>query len=467
MRRIPKTSVWITVLAIGAWTVPPQGVSADARAAKKIGPHALQVRYEGTLELEGDYRRPGEKRLYGSEQRFHREPGGRVRVDWTTWPMGDTTRVPESFLVSGDSVFHRDTPGARWVLFSGRRAHEGRLQALAGFPVELQHGTRGRKAEWREELLEKGARLDQYVEPWPHPRLGDVRDSIVYTWKDGDVAPRALLMALHKRDFQWRMTEQLVSWSNEAPAESLLRTPSVFDPPSGAPDKLVDEPKIVPLAPGVWSADMEDIGSRTLILEFVDNLVLIEFAVGSSNGERLADAARRRWPQKPIRYAFFSHYHPHYVGGIRAMIAEGATVVTTPLNESLVRKMAALRFTIEPDRLARSPRPLKIQTFSDRFDLADSLNQLVAFNYGDRSQHTDEFVVFWLPRARILFESSLGWYRATDGGLRAGGGAAPLLVWADEQKLGVDRIVQSWPMRGNAAEVSRVELDSLVYAQKR
>jgi glyoxylase-like metal-dependent hydrolase (beta-lactamase superfamily II) len=212
---------------------------------------------------------------------------------------------------------------------------------------------------------------------------------------------------------------------------------------------------------------MEDIGSRTLIVEFADHLALIEFAVGSSNGERIADATRRRWPGKPIRYALFSHYHPHYIGGIRAMIAEGATVVTTPGNEALVRRMSTLPFTIGPDRLARSPRPLKLQTFSDRFELADSMNQLVAFNYGMRSDHTDEFVVFWLPRAKLLFEASLGWYRAADGNLRASRLTSPLLAWADEHKLDVARVVQSWPMRGNAPELSRAELDSLVQSAKR
>ena len=466
MRCILKAPAWIAILAIVASIVPFQAAPGDARTPKKIAPRPVQIRYQGTLWLKADYRRPGETRSYGSEQRFYGESGGRARLDWTTWSEGDTARVPETYLVSGDSVFHRDAPGARWVLFTGRRAHEGRLQALAGFPAELQSLARGHKTEWRGELIWKAGRPDRYLEPWAHPRLGDVRDSIVYTWKDGDVAPQAFLMVLHRRDWQWRMAEHLVSWSDQAPAESLLRSPSAFDTPPADPDKLVDEPKIVPLSPGIWSADMDDINSRTLIVEFSDYLTLIEFAVGSSNGERLADAARKRWPQKPIRYAFFGHYHPHYTGGLRAMIAEDAIVVTTPGNEAFVRGIAALPFTIEPDRLARAPRPLRIRTFSDRFELADSTNQLVALAY-DRSQHTDEFVVFWFPRAKLLFESSLGWVRAADGKLRASGRTAPLLAWIDEQKLDVDRIVQSWPMRGNAPVLSRAELDSLVLAAKR
>jgi hypothetical protein len=465
MGRAFKAWALRATLVIGAAS-PFLAMPARARTPKKAAPVPLEASYQGTLELEGDFHRPGETRLYHSRQRFFAGPGGRIRLDWTTWTDTDTARTPETYLVSGDSVFHRDAPGGRWTLFTGRKAHEGRLQALSGFPAELQRASRGHKGEWRAEATGKDTRPDSYIEPWPHPRLGDVRDSIVYTWKEGDVVPQGLSMVLHKRDMQWRMTEQLVSWSNQAPAESLFRSPGDFNAAPSHPDTLVDEPKIVALAPGVWSGDMEDIGSRTLIVEFADHLALIEFAVGSANGERLADAARRRWPGKPIRYALFSHYHPHYIGGIRAMIAEGATVITTPENGALVRRMAALPFTLEPDRLARSPRSLKIQTFTDRFELADSTNQLVALNYGTRSEHTDEFVVFWLPRAKLLFESSLGWVRAADGRIRISSRMAPLLAWADGRKVAVGRVVQSWPMRGNAPELSRAELDSLIQGGK-
>jgi glyoxylase-like metal-dependent hydrolase (beta-lactamase superfamily II) len=186
--------------------------------------------------------------------------------------------------------------------------------------------------------------------------------------------------------------------------------------------------------------------------------------LGSVNGERIADAARRRWPDKPIRYLLFSHHHPHYVGGIRAMVAEGATVITTPGNEELVRNLASRPFHTRPDRLAVHPLPLHVVTFVDRYELSDSTNRLVAINYGERSKHTDEFVVFWLPRQKVLFEASLGWVRV-NGALRVSGGVKPLLAWLDEQKMDVDRVVQSWPMRDNEAVVTRARLDSLVQAR--
>src|SRR5207247_10305969 len=101
-------------------------------------------------------------------------------------------------------------------------------------------------------------------------------------------------------------------------------------------------------------------------------LAVIETAVGSANGERIVDAARRQWPAKPIRYALFSHYHPHYTGGLRALIAEGATVLTTPGNGAFVQHVATLPFRTQPNRLARHPRPVKVATFADRYDWSDS-----------------------------------------------------------------------------------------------
>jgi hypothetical protein len=151
---------------------------------------------------------------------------------------------------------------------------------------------------------------------------------------------------------------------------------------------------------------------------------------------------------------------------VRAFVAEGATVVTTPGNEAVVRDLAARPFTLEPDRLARSPRPVAIKTFSERLELADAANRLVPLDFGARSEHTDEMVVFWLPRARILFESSLGRVRRPDGSLRAGRTAATLPDWIEQEQLDVDRIVQGWPMRDNDREVSRARLAELGAAAK-
>jgi hypothetical protein len=437
-------------------------VAATPSLAVTPGTELTRVEYTGTLYYEGHFRHPGDVHPYHSRQVYSTNGHGATRLDWTTWEDGDTALVPETYLLTADRVFHRDAPGEPWREIASRRKRDGQLQAVAGLPSELERVTRAEgdpHASW----FVRAGRLERYIRLEPHPRLGDVRDSVSFEYAPHEPAPQSMAMALYMRDENWRLTSNRVSWSAEAQAESLFAVPASVEPASrdDEDDSLGTMPPLTPVAPGIWSADLTDIDSRTLIVEFHDYLAVIETAVGSANGERIVDMVHRKWPDKPIRYALFSHYHPHYAGGLRALIADGATVIATPGNEAFVRRVAEYPFQTWPDRLASHPRPVRVKTFTGRTELTDATNRLVAIDYGARSLHTDEFVLFWFPRQKLMFETEQGW-SISNGKLRAGSRAKGLLGWCDEQGLDVQRFVQSWPMRDNAASLTRAEVDSLV-----
>jgi hypothetical protein len=438
----------------GTGSAAPQGGAARKKA--------LEIVNQGAVLLEGHYAHPGDIMRFESKRRFLADGKGALRLEWTTWAKGDSERIPETFLLARGRVYDQERPGAPWEELSGSAANRARLQVLSGFPTVLADNG----AVFGIEVRRSKDRVIAARARRPHPRLGDVVDSVTFRYGD-TMAPVATTLRIHERDQAWSLEELRVSSRETTLPESLFLPPREVTRASVDPDSLSGEAVIGPaLAPGVWPVDMNDIESRSLVVEFADYLAVIEAAVSSANGERLVDTIKRRWPSKPIRYALVSHHHPHYVGGLRALIAEGATVVTTPGNEALVRQIAAYPFRLSPDRLARSPRALSIRTFDTRFELADKTNRLVAINIGERSQHTAEFAVFWLPEARLLFETELGWV-TVNGTLRASRRAAKLLATVDEEHLDVDRFVQSWPMRGNRAELSRAELTAMVDAQAR
>jgi hypothetical protein len=180
-------------------------------------------------------------------------------------------------------------------------------------------------------------------------------------------------------------------------------------------------------------------------------------AVGLA-GERLV--ARDQAPiRQPVRYALFSHHHP-LLGGLRARSPRRHGGHSQ--NEAYVKEIASYPFTIQPDRLAgRPPKPVKVRTFTDRIELADAANQLIAINYGERSNHTQEFVIFYFPRQKLIFEAEQGWI-TVDGVLKATRRAATLTAWIAEQRLDVEQLIQSWPMKGEPAEVSLAKLEGLI-----
>jgi hypothetical protein len=452
----------ITAVVCPAASDPSRADPVRAETKDRPVPAITRIEYEGTLLLEGHFRRPGDVQRYRSLQVCSTDGRDRTRLDWTTWEDDHSAPVTETFLVVGDRVLHRDAPDKPWCVYTGVRARLGRLQALAGLPAMLEREVRSER-DTNVSLRSAGGRLASYMRLQAHPRLGDVHDSVEYSYQTPGPAPDSMTMTLYMRDSNWRLEQRAKSHTSTPVSDSLLTPPAVLEsaPYSEEDETIGPVPPLKAIAPGLWSADLADIDSRTLIVEFADYLAVIEVAVGSANGERIVDAVRRQWPGKPIRYALFSHYHPSYTGGLRALVAEGATVATTPGNEAFVCDVVALPFTVQPDRLARQPRPTKIVTFADRYELTDSTNRLVAINYGERSQHTDEFVLFWFPRQKVLFETEHGWVRS-NGTLRAGRRAKGLLAWLDEQGLDVERIVQSFPMRDNEAMLTRKQLDALV-----
>ena len=351
--------------------------------------------------------------------------GARARVDLREAAAGQTN--PEL------TTYVRDADGACWVrsASSQRFRREGAaterfLRVLLDAAADASHG--------------------EHRVAFRHERLGDVADQA--NWVAGRDGPE-----LH---VHWHRTADQVEFVLRPTAA----TP-VFD--AATAFELGDVDRTAPvatrtpaparfrtLAPGVHEITLPTADSRSLAIEFVDHVVLCETSLDNLAGEQLLAALDEHLPGKPVRHVLFGHYHPHYTGGLRPVMARGATVVAPPLGAAFAAEIAARPFRTPPDALAASGREVVVETFRGERTFRDADNELVAIDIGALSHHTDEYVVFWLPRQQILFEGDLGWF-AGPNGLRDGGVRARGLLQAiDERQLPVTTLVQSWPTVGMA-----------------
>ncbi|HEX5707000.1 MAG TPA: MBL fold metallo-hydrolase [Pyrinomonadaceae bacterium] len=129
----------------------------------------------------------------------------------------------------------------------------------------------------------------------------------------------------------------------------------------------------------------------------------------SSTSEEFIRKIKETVPGKPIRYLVVTHTHSDHAGGARAFIAEGATVLTTTGNRAFFERMASATHTVAPDRLAREPRPLKLETFDGRRSVTDGERTVELINTGP-NPHTEENIVVHLPRERILYQGDLFYF---------------------------------------------------------
>ena len=193
---------------------------------------------------------------------------------------------------------------------------------------------------------------------------------------------------------------------NTHPADSVFARPvGLTETPQAATTPQPE--RFTQVAPGIHLLENAAPGYNILVAELADHLVVVDAPNNSTVTERAIATIKRNLPGKPIRYVVPTHHHSDHAGGMRAFIAEGATIVTTPGNAALFRRMAgANQQTLRPDALSRAPRAPVIETFSGRRVFTDGARTLEVRDIGP-SPHAQELLIAYVPGAGIVFQGDL------------------------------------------------------------
>ena len=150
---------------------------------------------------------------------------------------------------------------------------------------------------------------------------------------------------------------------------------------------------------GLWSLNAAN--TRSLAVEFADHIVMLEGPTSDARSVAVNEAVRKAVPGKPIRYVVNTHAHYDHAGGLRTYVAEGITIITHELNKPFFEQAWARPRTIEPDALAKSPKPPMIETVGDKRVLSDS-SRTIELYHMTNSGHNDGTLIAYLPKERIL-----------------------------------------------------------------
>jgi glyoxylase-like metal-dependent hydrolase (beta-lactamase superfamily II) len=156
------------------------------------------------------------------------------------------------------------------------------------------------------------------------------------------------------------------------------------------------------LAPGVWHVTG---GSHhSVVVEFADYSAIVEAPLNEERAMAVLAEARKLAPNKPVRYVVTTHHHFDHTGGLRAMAAEGVTIVTHQSNVPYFEKVLMNPATIVPDAQGRNPRKPTFEAVSAKHTITDGKQTLEIYpTSGDT--HTNEYTHVYLPGPRILVEA--------------------------------------------------------------
>ena len=169
--------------------------------------------------------------------------------------------------------------------------------------------------------------------------------------------------------------------------------------------------KLVELAPNVQHV----VGgsANNLIVAMKDGLVIFDAPVDNGQSALVIDAAKAKYPGKPIKQMVLTHHHMDHSGGTRAYAAEGAELVIPVQARPFVEKMIQAEHKLAPDALARQPKPAKITDVKDTYSLKD---ETVAINlYNIPNPHSDGMLIGHVVGPNVLFVTDLISPRGTIG----------------------------------------------------
>jgi glyoxylase-like metal-dependent hydrolase (beta-lactamase superfamily II) len=161
--------------------------------------------------------------------------------------------------------------------------------------------------------------------------------------------------------------------------------------------------RLTELAPGVNHV----VGGthHSLMVEMKDYVVVFDAPVSDRQSNMVLSAARAKYLRKPVRYIVLTHHHMDHAGGLRAYVADGATLVVGKGAAAHYRKILAAPYTRNPDLTAKDLSGVPIIEVSDKWLLKDDTREVHAYLL--ENPHADSTLMGYVPGAQLGFVTDI------------------------------------------------------------
>jgi glyoxylase-like metal-dependent hydrolase (beta-lactamase superfamily II) len=250
------------------------------------------------------------------------------------------------------------------------------------------------------------------VETWVGENImGDMHIVATYSgWKDfgGAMAPAKIVQTRGG----WPFFEVNVTSAKLNPPDLASIAPAPAPPagrgggpggpggPGGAPAMTVTTEK---LGEGLYRLTTGPGSYDSLVVEFRDHVMMLEAGQSEARGLAYIAETKKLFPNKPIRYVMNTHPHSDHTGGLPALVAEGATIITQKNNEEFFDRALNTPRTLLNDTLAKSPKKAKVEAVGDKKVYSDGTRTVEMYHIYP-APHSNGLMVAYIPKEKILFQ---------------------------------------------------------------
>ena len=244
------------------------------------------------------------------------------------------------------------------------------------------------------------------VETWLGENImGDMHILVTYTgWKDfgGVMAPSKIVQT--RGGWPFFDVDVTAAKANPPDVAALVPPPAGRSagggaPPAPAPLTVTSEK----LGDGLYRLTTGPGSYDSVIVEFKDYVMMLEAGQSVARGEAYIAETKKLFPNKPIRYVVNTHPHSDHTGGLPALVADGAIVVTQKNNEVFLEKALNTPRTLLNDPLAQNPKKAKFETVEEKRVYSDG-TRVVELYHVFPAPHSNGLIIAYIPKEKVLFQ---------------------------------------------------------------
>jgi glyoxylase-like metal-dependent hydrolase (beta-lactamase superfamily II) len=448
-----------------------------AAAAKEIGEVGLQcVTFSGTgyagavgqafesgvnidwprIDSLANYRRTINYSTRTIVEEFDRKPG----LNPASWKYGlgwqDGTpiqkNVRQTFVVSGDVGWHVDGTGGTPVPMSPEDVSIGQLELWMnphGFLKAARLPGANPKAVWRWELGEMGRDGPTTVPDKVHVvsiTVGKYRIDATINKQNQIQRIHTMVSepALGDFNYEHESTDQRTfggvkfpvawhshqGWDDNFGFENVTAGHNAFggsfpkvEPNDCGPAVTVPDAVRRAAAPAAALVTVDKLAdgvyllgggpANSIAVEFRTFVAVFEAPTSEARSLAVIEQIAKLMPDKPIRYLVNSHQHFDHIGGLRAYLHIGATIVTQRKNIAFLNR-DVLNYrprTVLPDMVSLWP-PTEVaegynyESFNENYVITDGTRLMQVF-YVQPLQHAEGMAMAYLPGEKIVMQANL------------------------------------------------------------
>src|SRR5712691_5491533 len=145
-------------------------------------------------------------------------------------------------------------------------------------------------------------------------------------------------------------------------------------------------------------------GYAAIAVDMKDHITIIETGQSEARGQAVIAEAKRLIPNKPITLVVNTHCHIDHSSGLRAAVAEGATILTHQLNKAYLEKTLSVPHTLNPDKAQQNGKKPIVEAVGEKKVLTDGTHVVELYHLQNFGHH-DGMLIAYLPKEKVLLEA--------------------------------------------------------------